>query len=167
MRVRDRRACVVLARVVALVLVVGAAPGCRAQGTQTPTRAVRFAPCPAVRLVPVPADFELVNRSLHRLGEHHMGKVQVFRDGGQQLQLYSGPDLLDELDDLDMTSEEQTVDGSRFQIWSSTVTPELSVAVLIDDTLEPPCDNIGVLTRHVPRDRLVVLLRGLRVAGRR
>ena len=111
----------------------------------------------------MPAGFELVNRSLHRMGDRHMGMVQVFRNGRQQLHLYSGPDLLDELEDLDMTSRDEKVGGFSLRVWSSKVTPELLVTELVDDTLEPPCDNIGVLTRHIPQDRLKVILRGLRV----
>ncbi len=111
----------------------------------------------------MPAGFELVNRSLHRLGDRHMGMVRVFRNGRQQVHLYSGPDLFDQLDDLDLTSRELTVGRSRFLLWSSKVTPELLVAVLVDHTLVAPCDHIGILTRYVPPVRMHDFMRDLRV----
>jgi len=122
------------------------------------TRPATFVRCPQVFVRPMPRGFHPTYRVLNSLGNQHMGFVHVYRRGRQQIQLFSGPDLLDKLEDLDLTSHRSNFGPHRFTVWHGKVTPELYLAVLDDAALRPPCDNIGLLTRHVAARSLARML---------
>jgi len=92
-----------------------------------------------------------------------MGSLTVYRKGLRQIQVFSGPNVYDKLDDVDLVPRQVEAGGRSFQMWTTKVDPALLVAQLQDDRLRPPCDNIGVLTRHVPTSTFKQLLADLRV----
>lgn len=159
------RRCRKAAYLAALVLV--GATGCtEAVSTQPapgPTRAAAFTKCAEVSLSQAPSGFSLAARELEALRGNHMGEVVTYRSGTRTIQLYSGPDLYDSLEDLDLTSERVTTTSRSFALSSTRLAPELLIAVLQDKRLEEPCDNVGVLTRHVPRATMVEVLERLQV----
>ena len=92
-----------------------------------------------------------------------MGTLKIYRNGVRQIQVFSGPDVYDKLDDVDLVPRQLEAGGRSFQMWTTKVDPALLVAQLQDDRLRPPCNNIGVLTRHVPAATFEQLLAHLRV----
>ena len=147
-----------------LVLLAGCGAARHAPAAPPPTRAAGFRTCPEAHVNPLPAGFRLVRRDLSSLGQQHMGELKIYRHGTQQIQVFSGPDVYDKLDDMDLVSRRVSVEGRPFEVWTTTIDRTLLVAQLEDDRLQAPCDNVGVLTRHVPRARFMGLLRDLRVA---
>jgi len=133
------------------------------QASQAPTRGVGFKDCPLAEVQPLPGGFGLVRRDLTSLGGQHMGVLKIYRDGVRQIQVFSGPDVYGKLDDVDLVPRRVQVGGRTFQVSTTHVDPTLFVGQLQDDGLRPPCDNVGVLTRHVPMSTFLELLRDLRV----
>lgn len=160
-RRRGRRPWPVL--VAALLAVVGCGPA-KPGPAAPPTRAAGFRNCPEAHLRQLPAGFRIVRRDLSALGDRHMGELKIYLDGRRQIQVFSGPDVYDKLDDMDLVSRRVSVGGRTFELWTTTIDRTLLVAQLVDDRLQEPCDNVGVLTRHVPRATFMGLLRDLRLA---
>ena len=150
--------------VVTLLAVGGCGPA-KHEPAAVPTRAAGFRNCPEAHLRPLPAGFRIVRRDLSALGDQYMGELKIYRDGPRQIQVFSGPDVYDKLDDMDLVSRRVSVDGRTFELWTTTIDRNLLVAQLVDDRLRQPCDNVGVLTRHVPRSTFLRLLRDLRLAS--
>lgn len=159
---RGRRSWPVL--VVALLTVGGCGPA-KHEPAAPPTRAAGFRNCPEAHLRQLPAGFRIVRRDLSALGDRYMGELRIYRDGRRQIQVFSGPDVYDKLDDMDLVSRRVSVRGRTFELWTTTIDRTLLVAQLVDDRLQEPCDNVGVLTRHVPRPAFLRLLRDLRLAS--
>lgn len=160
------------ARVAAGLCLAVLASGCQAfeadEPVAEPTRKVEFTDCPTVRLAADPPGFRLARRQLEALRDNHMGEVATYRSEGRSVVVYSGPDLYDELEDLDTTAERVEAADLHFTLYSTLLAPELLIAVLdverLDDPrFEEPCDSAGVLTRHVTRPEMLRLLRQLRV----
>jgi len=129
--------------------------------TAAPSRSATIRHCPEAEVRPLPAGFRLVRRDLSSLGDNHMGQLKIYRDGRRQVQVFSGPDVYDKLDDMDLVPRRISLDGRTFEMWTTAVDRSLLVAQLDDDRPEAPCDNVGVLTRHVPLATFKQLLRDL------
>ena len=160
------------ARVAAGLCLAALATGCQAfeadEPVAEPTRKVEFTDCPTVRLTDEPPGIRLARRQLEALRDNHMGEVVTYRSGGRSVVVYSGPDLYDELEDLDTTAERVKAAGLDFTLYRTRLAPELLIAVLDVDRLGDsrfvePCDSAGVLTRHVTRQEMLRVLRQLRV----
>jgi hypothetical protein len=149
---------------VLLATVAGCGPAKHGPAAPPPTRSAGFRHCPEAHVRPLPAGFRLVRRDLSALGDQHMGELKIYRSGRSQIQVFSGPDVYDKLDDMDLVSRRVSVRGRTFELWTTTIDRNLLVAQLVDDRLRQPCDNVGVLTRHVPRATFMGLLRDLRLA---
>lgn len=152
-----------LSTLVALGLL--AVAGCASAATEDPgpgpTRAAEFTACPTLRLEEIPEGFTAKRRELQALSDNHMGQVATYRDGNRSIQLFSGPDLYDTLEDLDLTAERVTTDDYEFTMSSTVLQPELLIAVMDEAGLKEPCDSVGVLTRHVDRGMMLEILGAL------
>lgn len=134
-----------------------------------PTRQAEFTSCPSVALASPPEGFRLARSELAALADNHMGRVLTYRSGeGQVIQVYSGPDLYDELEDLDTTAEAVTAGGRRFTLYSTLLAPGLQIAVLDTERLEgegfeEPCEDAGVQSLRLSRGAMVDVLGDLQV----
>lgn len=152
-----------------VVAACAAAGGCAQPVEPTaprPTRSVAFDSCPKVRLAPLPSGFELVRRRLESIGGNRMGEVVTYRRDSEVIQAYSGPDLYDRLEDLDLVAKPVQTERYLFSVSTTTLAPELSIAVLDEKHLEgATCTDAGVVTRHVPREEVPGVLESFTVAA--
>ena len=117
----------------------------------------------------VPEGFTLVRRRLRALPDNHMGEVATYRSGRQTLTLYSGPDLYDELEDLDTTAQAVDTPELPFTLYSTLLAPELLVAVVDVEEIDgrpysEPCEDAGVLSKWLSREEMVEVLHEVRLA---
>ena len=157
------------ALVAVLVLASSCAPSDTSSPAPRPTRPAELDSCPEISLTNVPAGFRLSRRRLQALPDNHMGEVVTYRSDRQSLTLYSGPDLYDELEDLDTTAERVETDRLDFTLYSTLLAPELLIAVVDVDKVEgasyvEPCDDAGVLTRWLTREEVAEVLDEVRLA---
>ena len=142
------------------------APGAAAE---PPSRSVGFTPCPSLALREPPSGFRLARSELSALSDNHMGRTLTYRsDEGRTIRVYAGPDLYDALEDLDTTAEVVRARSRRFVLYSTLLAPELLIAVMDTRAMKAPgfdgpCEEAGVLTRHVTRRAMLALLRDLQV----
>jgi hypothetical protein len=98
-----------------------------------------------------------------------MGRILTYRSSrGQSIRVYAGPDLYDALEDLDTTGSVVRARGRAFTLYGTLLAPELLIAVLDVESVEDqgfrdPCEDAGVLTKHVSRRSMIALLRELRI----
>ncbi len=149
----------------AVGLALLAAAGCASTASEDPgvrpTRAAEFTSCPSLRLSEIPDGFKVSRRQLEALSDNHMGEVTTYADGKRSIKVYSGPDLYDSLEDLDLTADVVRTDEFEFELSSTLLQPELLIAVMDEEQFDEPCDSHGVLTRHVERAQMLELLAGL------
>jgi hypothetical protein len=127
------------------------------------TRPVAFTRCPDIALTIVPPGLTKTNSVVEALYGNHMGNVITYAtaDGRRQLKTYSGVDLLDVLDDLDFSARAVRVGGRDFVLHRTTAIPDMLVAEVEAAGQRPPCDNLFVQSRHLPRGQVLEVLRGL------
>lgn len=119
--------------------------------------------CPDIVLVTVPPGLTKTDSALEALYGNHMGSVITYAaaDGHRQLKTFSGVDLLDALDDLDFDARAIRVGGRDFVLHRTTAIPDMLVAEVEPAGQQPPCDNLFVQSRHLPRGQVLEVLRGL------
>jgi hypothetical protein len=149
------------------VVVVAKAVSDRNATWQPPaTRPAAYRPCASVVLTSLPKDFRLTERQLKALPENHMGVVETFTSGSLLVRVYSGVDVLDVLEDLELAGRGVEAGGKTFVLYHTQVQPDLLVGTLEDARLTEPCDAVAVLTRNVRTDAMLGLLSGLEVRER-
>jgi hypothetical protein len=126
---------------------------------------VAFTRCPDIALRTVPPGLTKTDSVVEALYGNHMGYVITYAtaDGRRQLRTYAGVDLLDLLDDLDFTASTVRVDGRDFVLHRTGAIPDMLVAEVEAEGQRPPCDNLFVQSRHLPRGQVLAVLRGLEV----
>ena len=153
------------AAVAAVAAVVVLLAGCGAPAPMPPaaTRPVAFTRCPDIELTTMPPGLAKTDSVVEALYGNHMGYVITYAtaDGRRQLKTYSGVDLLGTLDDLDFTTSAVRVDGRGFVLHHTTAIPDMLVAQVETDGHRPPCDNLFVQSRHLPRGQVLEVLGGL------
>jgi hypothetical protein len=119
--------------------------------------------CPDIVLATVPPGLTKTDSVVEALYGNHMGYVITYSaaDGRRQLKTYSGVDLLDALDDLDFSGGDLRVGGRDFVLHRTAAIPDMLVAEVEAAGYEPPCDNLFVQSRHLPRGQVLEVLRGL------
>lgn len=116
MKAPSRIACLSLAACVGL-----GASGCSTQESSATTRAARpnrYASCNRLALSP-PEQMVLVDRMTRNLGDGQMGVIEVFRDGGKQLEAAVGIDVLAAFEDLDFSNVTVSVRGTTGEFSSA------------------------------------------------
>jgi hypothetical protein len=127
------------------------------------TRPAAFARCPDIVLTTMPPGLTKTDSVVEALYGHHMGYVISYAtaDRRRQLKTFSGVDLLDALDDLDFSARAVRVGRRDFVLHRTTAIPDMLVAEVEAAGHRPPCDNLFVLSRHLPRGQVLEVLRGL------
>jgi hypothetical protein len=111
----------------------------------------------------VPPGLTKTDSVVEALYGNHMGTVITYAtaDGRRQLKTYSGVDLLDLLDDLDFSASAAQVGGRDFVLHRTAAIPDMLVAEVEAQGHRPPCDDLFVQSRHLPRGQVLAVLRGL------
>jgi len=127
------------------------------------TRPAAFVRCPDIVLATMPPGLTKTDSVVQALYGNHMGYVITYStvDRRRQLKTYSGVDLLDALDDLDFSARDVRVGGRDFVLHRTTAIPDMLVAEVEAAGHQPPCDNLFVQSRHLPRSQVLDVLRGL------
>jgi len=127
------------------------------------TRPAAFTRCPDIVLATMPPGLTKTDSVVQALYGNHMGYVITYStvDRRRQLKTYSGVDLLDALDDLDFSARDVRVGGRDFVLHRTTAIPDMLVAEVEAAGHQPPCDNLFVQSRHLPRSQVLDVLRGL------
>jgi hypothetical protein len=146
-----------------LLVACGAPASAPAPIPSAATRPATFTRCPDIALTMVPAGLTRTDSVVEALYGNHMGYVITYAaaDGRRQLKTYSGVDLLDVLDDLDFSARAIRVGGRGFVLHRTTAIPDMLVAEVEAAGYEPPCDNLFVQSRYLPRGQVLEVLRGL------
>jgi hypothetical protein len=152
-----------LAATAALLVACGAPPSAPAPIPSAATRPATFTRCPDIALTTVPAGLTKTDSVVEALHGNHMGYVVTYAaaDERRQLKTFSGVDLLDLLDDLDFSAQHVRVGGRDFVLHRTAAIPDMLVAEVEAAGYEPPCDNLFVQSRHLPRGQVLEVLRGL------
>ena len=127
------------------------------------TRPAAFTRCPDIALTIMPPGLTKTDSVVEALYGNHMGYVITYAtaDRRRQLKTFSGVDLLDALDDLDFSASAVRVGGRDFVLHRTTAIPDMLVAEVEAAGHQPPCDNLFVQSRHLPRSQVLDVLRGL------
>ncbi len=159
--------------IVAVVVTVGASVSRPSQAEsvvhkqpQPSSRPARFIPCDEIVLHSLPARYETVERRLRALSDSHMGTVETFSHGDKVVKAFSGVDVIDLLEDLDLVSRPVRAGGKNYTLYRTDAAPTLLIAMLQDPRLEEPCDVVAVETVNLGVGETMTVLAGLEVRGR-
>ncbi|HUR15637.1 MAG TPA: hypothetical protein VM097_14280 [Mycobacteriales bacterium] len=129
-----------------------------------PTRDGAIHPCPEPRSAGVPSDLPLVDRETLNLGAGVLGHEVVYqRTQARRVVITVGRDVLDDIEDLDVETTDETLGGKQVRLSTTLLQPSLQVAEVLTP-LPEECGPLYVVAERLRPAELQDVLRRLVLA---